>query len=338
MNGAELLVLTPPGLETLAAEEAAELAPGAHGAPAGSDLPGRLRVRAPADFDWRRLRLATRVARWAAELPAGDLDELRGSLERVPLPELEGAASFRVTAHAAAGAALAARDAARAAGGVLHRRSGLRVDLEGFEVEVRLDLAAERCWLSVELHREPLDARIRRPRPLRAALKATVAAALVRLSGLGRDASSLLDPTCGSGTILVEALAAAPAAEVCGSDWDQETVELARGTLESHAAAAEVRQADARELEQAWGRPFEAVVFNPPYGLQVGRRARMDRLYEGILRSVDSVLAEGGRAVVLTPRRRALEGAAEAAGLRVGKALPIEMGGLRPVASVLRRA
>ena len=58
-----LLLLTPPGLEALAAEEADELAPGSEAAAAGSDLPGRLDVRSSSELDWRSLRLATRVAR-----------------------------------------------------------------------------------------------------------------------------------------------------------------------------------------------------------------------------------------------------------------------------------
>lgn len=333
-----LLLLVPPGLEALAAEEAAELEPGAEGAPAGPDLPGRLLVREAAALDWRSLRLPKRAARWVAELPAGDLDGLRRALEPVAVPELEGAASFRVTAHAAPGAALSAREAARAAGGVLHRRSGVPVDLEGFEVEVRLDLAPERAWLSVELQREALDARFRRARPLRSALKPSVAAGLVRLAGLPGGGGSLLDPTCGSGTILFEAHAADPDCALFGSDWDAETVATARASLSDHGVPARVEPADARELASAWGRRFDAVAFNPPYGLQVGRRARMDRLYSEVLRSVEAVLGEGGRVVVLTPRRKALAAAAAAAGLELRASVPIEMGGLRPVATVLARS
>lgn len=333
-----LLLLVPPGLEALAADEAAELAPGSEAAPAGSDLPGRLCVRAPDSLDWRSLRLATRVARSLGDVASGDVEELRRELERIDCPELDTAASFRVTSHAGPSATFDAQEAARAAGAVFHQRHGTPVDLRGFELEIRLDLGAGRSLVSVELHREPLDKRIRRPRPLRAALKPTVAAALLRLAGAHRGPGSLLDPTCGSGTIAVEAALTNPELSVHASDWDEDTVDLARDTLAAHELDVALKRADARELWPAWERRFDAVVFNPPHGVQVGKRARMDQLYRAILASVSEVLEREGRVVVLTPRRKALESAAREAGFVVEASLPVEMGGLRPRACLLRPA
>ncbi len=332
------LILTPPGLETLAADEVAELAPGQSAAPAGSDLPGRLRVEASGSLEWRRLRLASRVAREAGEVAAASVDELRSSLQSLEFPELETARSFRVTAHAAPGATLDPQEAARAAGGVFHLRHGTPVDLRGYDLEIRLDLGRERALVSAELHRDPLDRRMKRAKNLRSALKPTVAAGLVRFAGAQRGAGSLLDPTCGSGTIAVEAKSANPALDVFASDWDEPTSEVARGTVANHGLEIEVRHADARELRPAWRRRFERIVFNPPYGVQVGRGARIAPLYCAILASAVEVLEPGGRIVMLTPRRKALEEAARRAGVRVEAELPLSAGQLRPVAFLLSGA
>jgi SAM-dependent methyltransferase len=78
------------------------------------------------------------------------------------------------------------------------------------------------------------------------ALPRTVGAAMVQLAGppgrTGQPASTLLDPCCGTGTILAEALAAGWTAD--GSDSDPDALEAARLT----AVGASVQLGDAREL------------------------------------------------------------------------------------------
>jgi 23S rRNA G2445 N2-methylase RlmL len=333
----ELLLVTCPGLEAVTADEAAEVARGTVARPVGADAPGLVHAAGPAQLDWRGLRTAQRAARWCGQLPAATLDELRDAAAGLEVPCLEEARSFRVSAHAAPGAALAAREAAGAVGAALQARTGVRVDLTAFEVEVRLDLLPGRAVVSVPLHREALDRRVRRPWNVRSALKPSVAAALVRLAGAHRGPGALLDPTCGSGTIPVEAKQLNAELEVCASDWDQRSVECARGTVLGHGLDVAVRRGDARALPALWERRFDFVVLNPPFGHRVGRRARMDELLGAILSSVGEVLEPAGRIVVLTPRLKALARAAAAAGLAVRRELRIEMGGLRPVAHVLER-
>ena len=332
LHHAGYLLIVPGGLESLACAEALDLSPGATAVPAGPDLPGRVRVGAPPTWAWRQARLATRVAREIGEVPADDLGCFRAAVGSLELPELETTSGFRVTAHAAPGAGLGLQEAAQAAGGVLHDRHGTPVRLRDFDLEVRLDLGAERALVSVELHREPLDRRMKRARNLRSALKPTLAAGLIRLAGAHRDGGSLLDPTCGSGTIAVEAKSGNPSLGVCASDWDEATTDVARGTLRNHGLEVDVRRADARELWPAWERRFDSIVCNPPYGVKVGRGARIDLLYASMLSSMVEVLEPGGRIVILTPRRRALERAACGAGLEVLEALPVQAGELQPVA------
>jgi 23S rRNA G2445 N2-methylase RlmL len=276
--------------------------------------------------------LAARVAALAGEVPASSLDEFRSAIARLDLPGLEQASSFRVTAHAGPDASVDPQAAAGAAGGVLQERHGTPVDLRGFELEVRIDLGTGRALLSVELLREALDRRMRRAKPLRSALKPTLAAGLVRLAGAHRGEGSLLDPTCGSGTIAVEAKAMNPALSVHASDWDEPTTRVARATLANHGLEAEVRRADARDLRPVWERCFDRIVFNPPYGVNMARGVRIDQLYATILSSAVEVLASDGGIVVLTPRRRALTAAADRVGLQVLDELPLQAGELRPVA------
>jgi tRNA G10 N-methylase Trm11 len=91
------------------------------------------------------------------------------------------------------------------------------------------------------------------------ALRPVAAAAMVRLAGAGPG--RLLDPCCGSGTIVREALAAGWDAQ--GSDLDQEAVDVARANV----AGAAIRRADALSLPHPDG-AFDAVVTNLPFGRQ----------------------------------------------------------------------
>jgi SAM-dependent methyltransferase len=125
----------------------------------------------------------------------------------------------------------------------------------------------------------------------RGALRPTVARAMVALTG---DCGRLLDPCCGSGTILVEALRAGCTA--VGTDIDAEAVKAAR----RNAPHAEVRQADVRQLPFA-DAGFDAVVSNLPFGQQYGVDEPMKRWLAHACEEVARVIRPGGRAVLLAP-------------------------------------
>lgn len=136
--------------------------------------------------------------------------------------------------------------------------------------------------------------------------------------GAHRGAGAWPGPTHGSGTLTVEDEGKNPALSVFVSDWDE--------------PAAELRVADPRELPAAWARRFDTVAFNPRSEVRLGCRGRIDRLDPPVLQSMVEALEPQASVPVLTPRRRALEQAAEKAGLSVLELLPIEAAGLRPCA------
>ena len=99
-----------------------------------------------------------------------------------------------------------------------------------------------------------------------APLRETIAAAMLILAGYSPP-EPLVDPMCGAGTIPVEAKRINPALEVHGSDWDAETLDVARGTVRNHGLDVELRPADARELRAAYSGSFDYLVTDPPYGV-----------------------------------------------------------------------
>jgi tRNA G10 N-methylase Trm11 len=126
----------------------------------------------------------------------------------------------------------------------------------------------------------------------RGALRPTVAAAMVRLAG--QPDGILLDPCCGSGTILAEAGRAGWRAE--GGDIDPGAVRAAR----KNAPDAMLRQGDVRRLEIADG-SVRACVSNLPFGRQHTVPQDMHDWLRDALAELARVTRPGGRVVLLAP-------------------------------------
>lgn len=125
------------------------------------------------------------------------------------------------------------------------------------------------------------------------ALRPTVAAMMVNFAGTPNGV--LIDPCCGSGTILGEALAAGWE-DVKGRDIDPEAVTAA----EQNVPRGEVRAGDARDLglpDAAVG----AVVSNLPFGQQYGVQGSMTSWLSDVLTEFARVTLPGGRVVLLAP-------------------------------------
>ena len=125
----------------------------------------------------------------------------------------------------------------------------------------------------------------------RGALRPVVAAAMIRLAG--ESPGRMLDPCCGSGTLLEEALSAGW--QAAGSDIDPGAVAIAR----ENVPQAVVEPADVLDLPHD-DATFDAVVSNLPFGRQfeVEDPARWLRR---ALAEMARVTRPGGRIVVLVP-------------------------------------
>lgn len=201
------------------------------------------------------------------------------------------------------------------------------VDLENPVLSIHVHLFRDRCTLSVDTSGDSLHKRGWRRFQGRAPLAETLAAGIVLLSGWDRR-SPLLDPFCGSGTILVEAawiaggvapghlrprfgferwighdaarwraLVAKSRAEVrspkklvlAGSDSDAHAIEGARENLAAAGLEDQVLLEVRDVAEFAPKRGWNAwIVTNPPYGERVGREHDL----EGVYRRFGALLRE----------------------------------------------
>lgn len=151
----------------------------------------------------------------------------------------------------------------------------------------------------VRLSRRPLSARDWRVRGHPAAVNATIAAAMVRLSG-PTPADRVANLMCGSGTLLVERLLAGPARSAVGVDSDPAAISAA----EENTAGLDVELHTA-DIADWTGGPFDVIFADPPWGDKTGAHETNEKVHDLLLRKAFDLGA--ARLVVLTHEIRIMQ-------------------------------
>lgn len=333
----DFLLITDPGLEDLAADELREARPEAVVREDPLGRPGPPRARLDAVEPLLALSTVEHVVEILAESAVSTLDDVRRAVREVHIPGLSKDTTFRVTGRLKGDHRFDRRQLEGAAGAAVQWRHRARVDLDGFDLHVRVDLDGARLLVGLQRNAVPLSKRLRRAKALRTSIKPTVAAAMVRLAGAHRGDGRLIDPLCGAGTIPVEAKRINPRLEVHACDWDRATAEVARGTVANHGLEIDVRVCDARSLARHYREPFDHIVTDPPYGVRLARQSGVARLYRELAPSWERVLAETGRIVVALVKFRTFVASLEGTGLEPIEERVVGDGELRPRLVVLAR-
>lgn len=214
----------------------------------------------------------------------------------------EAATSFRVTAAGMNTPVFKRWIAA------LGEATGLAHDPVTGDVVIRVLRHPLTGWrVLTRLTARPLSSRPWRVPGFQGALDASVAAAMVRAASPQQD-ELFLDPTCGSGTTLIEHLWMNPGTAAVGCDIN--SAALASATVNASSAGVDITllQADAQRLplrDESVG----VVCANLPWGHQFGSADQNDRLYQGVLSASARVGTEDCRIVVLTHAIRQFEAA-----------------------------
>jgi tRNA (guanine6-N2)-methyltransferase len=318
-SGSTLVLTTNPGIEDVVVEEVRERA-GAAGVeivraeekPFGLD--GYVLIESAQPFERLepialQLRSIHHILHplYSFALPQeGALETIRCEVAARAVPQMDLARSFRVTSRRNGDHDFSSMDVQRAAGAALVERYACAVDLENYDVEVRVDVFGQTCLVGIQLTQKVLSKRYWRVFQPRAAIKSNVAYAMLRFARLDQGQGALLDPFCGSGTMLIEAAQIYPDLELFGSDMHGATMVGAQINAKALGLGQRIhfQQADARRLRPVYPEAyFNAVVTNPPFGVRMGQQVNFFHLYRLFIEQVWSLLQPGGLLVMLVSKR-----------------------------------
>ncbi len=177
-----------------------------------------------------------------------------------------------------------------------------------------------------------------RKRAIAASIHPATAACLARyaLSFSAIDRPIVLDPFCGSGTLLFELEKVAPGATLLGVDVSDQALSAAR--VNAKAARSKSRFIQKDILKFVPREPFDLVLSNMPFGNRVGTHATNEVLYRGFVRLLPRLLSPGGIAVLYTMEYQLLKACLQREKhLSFVTSMQTEAGGLNPRVTVVRR-
>jgi 23S rRNA G2445 N2-methylase RlmL len=210
---------------------------------------------------------------------------------------------------------------------------------ENAAVEIWLTIQGATAVCGLRLSDRSMRHRSYKAEHVAASLRPTMAAAMLRVAAL-RLGQELLDPMCGAGTFVAEALQFARGAGgtvgILAGDIDISALRAAKVNLRRLGSVPLIRwNAERLPLED---RSVDRIVSNPPFGKKHGRPEEIAGLYQRVLKEYDRVLRPGGIAVLLVSDRRALREAAKSAGWTPIRQLRVRVLGQSAEISAWRKA
>lgn len=163
-------------------------------------------------------------------------------------------------------------------------------------LNIRLMIEHQHGLVGVRLAAAPLHRRAYKQQSLSGSLKPPVAAAMITLAA-GQVGTGLLDPFCGSGTVLIEA--ARQGRQAIGGDSASDALRVSRQNSHHANVRLALSQWDACRLPLP-SNSVQAVVSNLPWGRQIQVDATLRTLYQRSYAEMRRVLCDACPLVLLT--------------------------------------
>lgn len=226
------------------------------------------------------------------------------------------------------------------------------------DIDLRILIEEKWALVGIRLGAIPLHRRPYKVASTPGSLKAPVAFALCMLADLKAD-DVLLDPTCGAGTILIEATTFLRGGTLIGIDRDEDAITatqdngtqagltVQRASAEMAVAIEEASEHEATTLllwngdirtvtlpEQSIG----AIIANLPWGKQVDPDADLSYLYTALMTMAETVLTVNGRMVLLTDQVALIQNALQdCPRLTLTDTFQISLFGSHPTVHLIRK-
>jgi 23S rRNA G2445 N2-methylase RlmL len=198
------------------------------------------------------------------------------------------------------------------------------------DLSFRIHLSDQEAIIGVRLTSAPLHRRTYKTESRTGTLHPPLAFAMAMLSNLAEN-QKLLDPFCGVGTILIEALTLEPRLCASGVDIDSDSTRKAISIAETANKDIQFIVGDAGQLPFAGGE-IDRIISNPPWGRAVGVRGTAQASF---FDEVKRVSAAGVRIVLLLNAADEHQASIEQSGFELLQRTPVSLFGSWPEILVL---
>ncbi|KAK1171598.1 hypothetical protein AOXY_G6462 [Acipenser oxyrinchus oxyrinchus] len=220
------------------------------------------------------------------------------SQEDVSLNHKELSALFRVSCRCSGSIAkrFNAQELGQIIGTAITEQLGWKAELRDPDVEVNVHLSDAHCVLGIPVFRLPLA---HRTYIKTTGLRSTIAWAMVSLADI-KAGTTLLDPMCGVGTILLEAAEDWQGAFFLGFDINESQLKEAYNNVQFANLTENIDLIRASVMEIPFpSASVDAIVCDIPFGRKFNSETDMRTMLPDILKEMERVLCVGGNLVLL---------------------------------------
>ncbi|XP_028983152.1 THUMP domain-containing protein 2 [Betta splendens] len=230
--------------------------------------------------------------------PGREEKTLSQSSSTEPEPSSCFPVSFRISCKCTGSLSrvFSAQEVGRVMGVGLGRLLGWEVDLKNPQLEINVYLTDDHCLLGIPLTKMPLA---NRSYIKTTGLRSTVAWAMTSLAQI-QPGFCVVDPMCGTGTILIEAAQEHKTAFFLGVDIDDGQLQKAKTNVEYAELGNRIHLLKASSVVLPLpSASVDAVVCDLPFGKKFGTKANMAASLPLIVTEMERVLCIGGTLVLL---------------------------------------
>lgn len=191
----------------------------------------------------------------------------------------------------------------------------------------RVHVVGDEAVIGLRLSTGPLHRRPYKVASRPGTLHPPLAFAMAMLSGM-RERRTVLDSTCGVGTIPIEVARLNPTVHSLGADIDEDSILKARDNTRTSSAAVDLLVLDAGRSPFRTG-SIDRIIGNPPWGRVVDARGSLAHDRGAYWKEIARILRPDGRALLLLNDEDKQGLDPEAVGLKVIQRLPISLFGSR---------